>query len=118
MNYLSEDIGLDKDSRIKLCKNLIINLDELSILATTDINSLKAYISKTRINERFPYARKAEFLERICSFVGSTTRTDFLTAESGSVRWIVFEVIEKINFKYSTLIDISENENVTSDLRN
>lgn len=29
MNYLSEDIGLDKDSRIKLCKNLIINLDEL-----------------------------------------------------------------------------------------
>ena len=108
MNYLSEDIGLDKDSRIKLCKNLIINLDELSILAKTDINSLKAFISKTHINERLPYARKAEYLERICSFVGSTNKTDFLTDESGSVRWIIFEVTEKINFNYSFEIDIEK----------
>ena len=108
MNYLSEDIGLDKDSRIKLCKNLIINLDELSVLAKADINSLKAYISKTHINERLPYARKSEYLERICSFVGSTNKTDFLTDESGSVRWIIFEVTEKINFNYSSEIDIDK----------
>jgi len=108
MNYLSEDIVLDKDSRIKLCKNLIINLDELSILAKADINSLKAFISKTHINERLPYARKAEYLERICSFVGSTNKTDFLTDESGSVRWIIFEVTEKINFNYSMEINIDK----------
>ena len=108
MNYLSEDIGLDKDSRIKLCKNLIINLDELSILAKADINSLKAFISKTHLNERLPYARKAEYLERICSFVGSTNKTDFLTDESGSVRWIIFEVTEKINFNYSMEINIDK----------
>ena len=108
MNYLSEDIGLDKDSRIKLCKNLIINLDELSVLAKADINSLKAFISKTHINERLPYARKSEYLERICSFVGSTNKTDFLTDESGSVRWIIFEVTEKINFNYSMEIDIDK----------
>ena len=108
LNYLSEDIGLDKDSRIKLCKNLIINLDELSVLAKADINSLKAFISKTHINERLPYARKAEYLERICSFVGSTNKTDFLTDESGSVRWIIFEVTEKINFNYSLEIDIDK----------
>ena len=108
MNYLSEDIGLDKDSRIKLCKSLIINLDELSILAKADINSLKAFISKTHINERLPYARKAEYLERICSFVGSTNKTDFLTDESGSVRWIIFEVTEKINFNYSMEINIDK----------
>ncbi|AZI66927.1 virulence-associated E family protein [Kaistella daneshvariae] len=108
MNYLSEDIGLDKDSRIKLCKNLIINLDELSILAKADINSLKAFISKTHINERLPYARKAEYLDRICSFVGSTNKTDFLTDEAGSVRWIIFEVTEKINFNYSLEIDIDK----------
>lgn len=107
-NYLSEDIGLDKDSRIKLCKNLIINLDELSVLAKADINSLKAYISKTHIKERLPYARKSEYLERLCSFVGSTNKTDFLTDESGSVRWIIFEVIEKINFNYSKEIDIEK----------
>lgn len=108
MNYISEDIGLDKDSRIKLCKNLIINLDELSVMAKADINSLKAYISKTHINERLPYARKSEYLERICSFVGSTNKTDFLTDDSGSVRWIIFEVIEKINFNYSSEINIDK----------
>lgn len=108
MNYLSEDIGLDKDSRIKLCKNLIINLDELSVLAKADINSLKAFISKTHINERLPYARKSEYLDRICSFVGSTNKTDFLTDESGSVRWIIFEVTEKINFNYSMEINIDK----------
>ena len=69
---------------------------------------MKAFILKTHINERLPYARKAEYLERICSFVGSTNKTDFLTDESGSVRWIIFEVIEKINFNYSMEIDIDK----------
>lgn len=47
-------------------------------------------------------------MERICSFVGSTNKTDFLTDESGSVRWIIFEVTEKINFNYSLEIDIDK----------
>ncbi|MCW3170306.1 virulence-associated E family protein [Chryseobacterium sp. 09-1422] len=72
------------------------------------MNSLKAYISKTHINERLAYARKSEYLERICSFVGSTNKTDFLTDDLGSVRWIIFEVIEKINFNYSSEINIDK----------
>lgn len=106
--FISEDIGIDKDSRVKICTNLIINLDELSLLGKTDINSLKAFFSKTTVNERLPYERKSQLLNRICSFVGSSNLTDFLTDESGNVRWIVFDVKGRINFNYSKELNIDD----------
>ncbi|WP_130734466.1 VapE domain-containing protein [Flavobacterium sp. J27] len=106
--FISEDIGIDKDSRIKLCTNLVINLDELSLLGKSDINSLKAFFSKTTVNERLPYERKSQLLNRICSFVGSSNLTDFLTDETGNVRWIVFDVKGRIDFNYSKEIDIDD----------
>ena len=105
-NYIAEDLGTDKDSRIKMCKNLIINLEELSVIGKTEVNYLKSLISKVFINERLPYERRAENLPRICSFVGSTNMVDFLTDETGSVRWIIFDVIGRINFSYSKEINI------------
>jgi predicted P-loop ATPase len=107
-SYIAEDIGTDKDSRIKMCKNIIINLEELNIMGKTDVNYLKSLISKVFINERLPYERRAENLPRICSFVGSTNRTEFLTDETGSVRWIIFDVIGKLNFNYSKEIDMDD----------
>ena len=105
--YYTENISVDKDGIIAICNNLICNADELAILSKSDVNTLKAFISKSNANVRLPYGRKAEYLERICSFVGSTNRTDFLNDESGSVRWLVFEV-KKINFDYSKNIDIDK----------
>ena len=107
-NYIAEDIGTDKDSRIKMCKNLIINLEELSVIGKTEVNFLKSLISKVFINERLPYERRAENLPRICSFIGSTDMVDFLTDETGSVRWIIFDVIGRINFSYSKTVDIDK----------
>lgn len=106
--YFSEDIGVDKDSRVKLATNWLLNLDELEFLGKTDINSLKAMFSKKTINERLPYKSKQEMLNRICSFMGSSNLTDFLTDETGNVRWIVFDVKGKINFNYSTEINIDD----------
>ena len=60
------------------------------------------------INERLPYDRKAQKLPRICSFIGSTNMVDFLTDETGSVRWIIFDVIGKINFAYSIEMNMDE----------
>ena len=38
-NYIAEDMGVsDKDSRLLLCKNFLINLDELAALARKEIN--------------------------------------------------------------------------------
>ena len=107
-NYIAEDIGTDKDSRVKMCKNLIINLEELSVIGRTEANYLKSLISKVFINERLPYERRAENLPRICSFVGSTNMVDFLTDETGSVRWIIFDVIGRIDFNYSKEINIDD----------
>lgn len=98
----------DKDARIQLTRNFLINLDELSILAKKEINALKAYFSKTMINERLPYDRKNSTLYRTCSFIGSTNRATFLNDETGSVRWLCFELSGKINFRYSIEVDIDK----------
>ena len=106
-NYYTENISIDKDGIISICKNLICNLDELAVLSKSDVNTLKSFISKSSANIRLPYARKAEFLERICSFVGSTNRTDFLTDETGSIRWLIFEVYS-FDFNYSKEVDMDK----------
>lgn len=107
--YYTEDIGVDKDGLISLCKNLLVNIDELSVMSKTDVNILKSFISKNTINARLPYDRKSSLMHRTASFCGSTNRSDFLTDETGSVRWQIFEVLE-INFNYSKEIneEISE----------
>ncbi len=105
--YYTEDIGVDKDGLIALCKNLIINIDELSVMSKTDVNILKAFISKNTVNARLPYDRKSSLMYRTSSFCGSTNRSDFLTDETGSVRWIIFEVLE-IDFGYSKEININQ----------
>ena len=107
-SYFAEDMTTDKDARIQLARNFLINLDELSVLAKREINALKAYFSKTMINERLPYDRRNTSLPRICSFIGSTNRATFLNDETGSVRWLCFELMEKINFNYDREVNIDE----------
>lgn len=105
--YYSENVSLDKDGNIVLCTNLIINADELAVFSKSDINSLKAFISKNSVNFRLPYGKKAERMERICSFLGSTNRSDFLTDSTGNVHWLVFKVLS-IYFAYSKEIDMDK----------
>lgn len=100
--YYTENISVDKDGQIALCKNIILNADELAVLSKSDINALKSFISKANVNVRLPYGRKAELMNRICSFIGSTNRSSFLQDETGSVRWLVFEIYN-IDFGYSKL---------------
>ena len=105
--YMAEDISNDKDARIQLCRNFLYNLDELAVLSKKDVNALKSFFSKTFINERLPYDKKNTTLPRICSFVGSTNMASFLNDETGSVRWLCFELKGKIDFGYSKEVDIN-----------
>ncbi|MEK6152074.1 VapE domain-containing protein [Flavobacteriaceae bacterium 3-367] len=105
-SYIAEDMGgSDKDSRLLLCKNFLINLDELAALARKEINQLKSQLSKDQINERLPYDRKNSVLQRVASFIGSTNKSTFLQDETGSVRWLCFTVCE-IDFSYSKEFNI------------
>lgn len=105
--YFAENLSDDKDSRIAIAKNFLINLDELSSLAKHEINSLKALFSKDIINERLPYDRKTTIIHRVASFLGSTNMVEFLTDETGSVRWLCFE-IKSIDWRYSKNININQ----------
>ncbi|MCS7078384.1 MAG: virulence-associated E family protein, partial [Bacteroidia bacterium] len=90
---------------IALTENLLINLDELATLSKADINQLKSFFSKTYIKVRKPYARKASVAHRVASFIGSTNNLEFLTDETGSVRWLCFE-IESIDWSYRQKINM------------
>lgn len=106
-NYLAEDMSDDKDARILLCKNFLINLDELAALSRKEINQLKAYFSKAQINERLPYDRKNSIIQRVASFIGSTNMSTFLQDETGSVRWLCF-IVKKIDWSYKKEFDINK----------
>ncbi|HAF30435.1 MAG TPA: hypothetical protein DCG75_15440 [Bacteroidales bacterium] len=103
--YIAENISLDKDSRILLARSILINMDELDTFDKVGINALKALFSKEQINERLPYDRKNTVMPRKCSFVGNTNKTEFLQDESGSVRWLCFEV-ESIDWDYSKKVNV------------
>ncbi len=104
-DYVTENIGTDKDSLIALSENFIINMDELATLNRSEINSLKSMLSKAYVKVRHPFGRKAILTPRIASFVGSTNKTTFLNDETGSVRWLCFE-LESINWNYNKDINI------------
>lgn len=104
-SYLTDNIGTDKDSLIALCENFIINLDELATFSKMEINSFKSMLSKAHVKVRRPFEKKAVVTPRRANFVGSTNKTEFLNDESGSVRWLCFE-IDSIDWNYSKEIDI------------
>lgn len=106
--YLYTNLGVGKDDRIKLSKSLIINIEELDVMGKNDINTIKALISQVSINERLPYGEKSTLLYRTCSFVASTNRAEFLCDDTGSVRWIIFSVIQLIDFSYSKEFNIDD----------
>jgi hypothetical protein len=107
MSYYSENIGMSKDDRIGLAENFIINIEELSTMGKHDINETKAMISKETFKERLPYAERTEMLNRRCNFVASTNRIEFLNDETGSVRWVCFQ-LDRINWAYKKDIDINK----------
>ena len=104
-SYYAENISIDKDSLISLSENFFINLDELATLSKVELNTLKSMFSKDYIKIRRPFEKKPAVTPRRANFIGSTNKTEFLTDETGSVRWLCFE-IEGINWDYQKDIDI------------
>lgn len=103
-DYIAENINPEqKDSLIALATNFIINLDELKQLSKSDVNVLKSWISQDKVNVRLPYESRAATVQRVCSFVGSTNMAEFLSDETGSVRWLCF-TIKYINHSYNNYI--------------
>ncbi|MBI5541378.1 MAG: toprim domain-containing protein, partial [Bacteroidia bacterium] len=106
--YMAENISTDKDSLIALCENFIINMDELATLSRAEINSLKSMFSKETIKIRRPYDKSPTSASRRASFFGSTNKAEFLTDETGSVRWLCFELTGRINWDYKKDLSVDD----------
>lgn len=99
-NYIVDNLPKDeKDAKIVLTQNFIINLDELASLTKQEINTLKSLFSADKIKVRFPYDKKDTVVRRVGNFIGSTNMSTFLQDETGSVRWLCF-IADKIDFSY------------------
>jgi len=105
--YYTETIATGKDEDIQLATNFLICYDELSKLTKTDIQQIKSLMSRLNVNIRRPYERIQSVSNRRCSFIGNTNKVEFLNDETGSIRFLCFE-LESIDFEYSNSINIDD----------
>jgi predicted P-loop ATPase len=91
--YWSENFEPDsKDGRLALCQNFMILNDDIDKKPRKDLQSLKAFFTMDTVKERLPYERKPISIKRRASFVATTNEDEFLTDETGNVRWLIFEI--------------------------
>jgi predicted P-loop ATPase len=64
-------------------------------------------MSKDVFKGRLPYAARETRLQRVANVIGSTNNLEFLSDETGNVRWIVFEMTDRTNFAYQKELDIN-----------
>jgi predicted P-loop ATPase len=92
--YRKENFKSDKDGIISLGQNFSIILEELDKLKKEDWDALKAIFSMDYTKERPPFGRLPVYFQRIANFFGTCNKKEFLTDETGTVRWLVMEIID------------------------
>lgn len=81
----------NKDDKIQLAENMLINIDELQGMRASSIEELKALITVKEIKVRRPYGSIHETLPHRASFAGSVNQKEFLTDMTGNRRFLCFE---------------------------
>ena len=92
---LFRDTKLDlssKDSDIALASHLIWEIGELSGWKGASQEALKAFISRTQISQRMPYARHSTTLPARAALAGTTNEQQFLTDDTGNRRYMIIEL--------------------------
>jgi predicted P-loop ATPase len=88
--------------------NFIFNLDDyFAGITSRKINEFKGLLTKNTVKVRRSYARYAEELPKICSFIASSNEAQFLHDPTGNRRFLPFEV-EKIDIKKAQSMDINQ----------
>ncbi len=101
-DYFTENLKIHyKYRKIALAKNFIINLDDLQqFKKQSNMETLKSMLSSVKVKVRQSYGKFPVVRNRISSFIGSTNNSQFLSDETGNVRWLCFSV-KNINFDYN-----------------
>jgi hypothetical protein len=95
----------DKDFKIAIFTNLLVDLDELDALTRYDVSTIKSMMTLKYIKIRAPYGRFQELYMRRSSFIGSVNKAEFLNDPTGTRRFLCFPVFE-INPDHDVNIDM------------
>lgn len=70
----------------------IVEIEELAAMRKTDVDSMKAFLSRTSDKARFAYAREAKEYPRQCVFIGTTNDAQYLLDSTGNRRFLPIAV--------------------------
>lgn len=88
------DFSDKKEGQRALSQNFVITLDELASFKRDELNNaFKAVLSTKSVRMRLLFQNNLTSIPRRASFTATTNQSDFLTDETGNVRWLVFRVL-------------------------
>lgn len=85
-DYLPADLG-SRDAALALMGVWCIELAELDQLVRSELETIKAFLSRQVDRYRPPYGRDVVDVPRQCVIIGTSNRTDYLRDETGNRRF-------------------------------
>ena len=83
---------VDKDDLIAMSQYGLVCYEELDVMRSTDVNTMKSVVTMPAIDERRPYGYYTEHMPHVASFCGTGNNVQFLNDATGNRRWLPFEV--------------------------
>lgn len=105
--YFGEGMCLDprdKDSVIQATSKWICELGEIGSTMKKDMDSVKAFLTKSTDEYRTPYGKATLHYPRITSFVGTVNDTEFLIDQTGNRRFVTIPLPLDLEIDYDTQI--------------
>ena len=105
--FFGEGICLDprdKDSIIQATSKWISELGELGSTMKKDMDSVKAFLTKSTDEYRTPYGKASLHYPRMTSFVGTVNDTEFLIDQTGNRRFVTIPLTPDLVIDYNTQI--------------
>ena len=81
-----------KDDLIAMSQYGLVCYEELDVMRSTDVNTMKSVVTMPAIDERRPYGYYTEHMPHVASFCGTGNNVQFLNDATGNRRWLPFEV--------------------------
>ena len=81
-----------KDDLIAMSQYGLVCYEELDVMRSTDVNTMKSVVTMPAIDERRPYGYYTEHMPHVASFCGTGNNVQFLNDPTGNRRWLPFEV--------------------------
>lgn len=89
----------DKDAAFGLAGNWFYEMGELADYRKTELETVKAFLTRQFDKARPPYGRRIIEMPRQCMFLGTTNRSEYLIDDSGNRRFKPV-MVGQLDFKY------------------